>query len=90
LRREYLEETGLEVTAGRLVTQFDHYWIHDDGTPYNNRCQIFETELVCERPEAKTEADHELVWLPPLEVIKRLTNEGYAWAMVLWLRRALT
>ena len=88
LRREYLEEVGLEVTVGRLVTQFDHYWIHDDGTPYNNRCSIFETEWARDRPEAKSEADHELVWLPPLEVIKRLKNEGYAWAMVLWLRRA--
>ena len=87
VEREFLEETGVEVRTGRLVTRFDHYWIHDDGTPYNNRCHIYETELVRERPEAKTENDHELVWLPPLEVIKRLKNEGYAWAMVLWLRR---
>ncbi len=42
-----------------------------------------------ERPSAKTENDHELVWLPPLEVIKRLKNDGYAWAIVLWLRRTV-
>ncbi|MEI9904608.1 MAG: hypothetical protein WDN06_12015 [Asticcacaulis sp.] len=40
-----------------------------------------------ERPDAKSEADHELVWLPPLDVITHLKNEGYAWALVLWLRR---
>ncbi len=87
MRREFLEETGLVVEAGPSVTVFNHYWIHEDGTPYNNRCHIFEARLVAERPDAKTENDHELVWLPPLEVIKRLKNEGYAWAMVLWLRR---
>ena len=87
VQREFLEETGLLVKAGRLLTEIDHYFIHDDGTPYNNRCRFFEVELLGHRPEAKSEADHELVWLPPLEVIKRLKNEGYAWAMVLWLRR---
>jgi 8-oxo-dGTP diphosphatase len=56
-------------------------------SPYNNHCHFFEVELVAAKPAAKTEADHELVWLPPLEVIKRLKNEGYAWAMVMWLRR---
>lgn len=86
LRREFLEETGLEVKIGYSVTDIDHYFIHDDGTPYNNRCRFFEVELVRERPGSKTEADHELVWLAPMEVIKRLKNEGYAWAMVLWLR----
>ncbi len=90
VRREYLEETGLEVTVGALVAEFNHYWIHEDGTPYNNHCLIYETALKAERPSAKTEADHELIWLPPLEVIKRLKNEGYAWAMVLWLRREMT
>ena len=89
LRREFLEETGLEVKPGLLAAEFNHYWIHDDGTPYNNHCLIHEVELVRERPEAKTEKDHELVWLPPLEVLKRLKNEGYAWAVVLWLRRSI-
>jgi len=89
LRREYLEETGLDVDVGELISTFQHYWIHDDGTPYNNRCLVFEATLKAVRPEAKSEADHELVWLPPLEVIKRLKNEGYAWAMVQWIRRGI-
>lgn len=88
LKREFLEETGLEVSVGRLVTELDHYFIHDDGTPYNNRCLFFEAEFISDRPDAKTENDHERVWLTPLEVLKRLKNEGYAWAFLLWLRRA--
>ncbi len=38
LTRECLEETGLEIKPGALIAEFSHYWIHDDGTPYNNRC----------------------------------------------------
>lgn len=87
LAREFLEETGLVVRVGKPVTVIDHYFIHADGTPYNNRCHFYEVELVAQKPQAKAEDDHELVWLPPLEVIKRLKNEGYAWAMALWLRR---
>lgn len=87
LAREFLEETGLEVRVTRMVTEINHFFIHDNGTPYNNHCRFFEAELIGERPSAKTEDDHELIWLPPLEVIKRLKNEGYAWAMVCWLRR---
>ena len=87
LKREFLEETGLEVRVGRPVTEILHYFVHADGTGYNNLCRFYEVERVAERPKAKIEDDHELIWLPPLEVIKRLKNEGYAWAMALWLRR---
>ncbi len=84
--REFGEETGLKVEAGRRVTDILHYFIHDDGTPYNNRCNFFEVRLVGAQPEAKCEPDHELVWLNPLQVLANLKNEGYAWALVLWLR----
>ncbi|ESQ83076.1 hypothetical protein AEAC466_14530 [Asticcacaulis sp. AC466] len=84
--REFGEETGLAVTVVRPVTDLMHYFIHDDGTPYNNHCYFFEMALTGEIPEAKCEADHELVWLEPLQVVTRLKNDGYAWAFVLWLR----
>lgn len=87
LRREFLEETGLDVKVGKPVTDLFHYFINDDGTAYNNLCRFYEVELVGHKPQAKVEDDHELIWLPPLEVIKRLTKEGYVWAMALWLRR---
>ena len=87
LKREFVEETGLDVKVGKLVAELNHYFINDDGLPYNNHSRFFEAELVRERPSAKTEDDHELIWLPPLEVLKRLKNEGYCWAMIQWLRR---
>jgi 8-oxo-dGTP diphosphatase len=87
LTREYLEETGLEVKVGGMLAEFNHYMVHDDGTPYNNHARVYEVEFVRERPQAKVEDDHELIWLPPLEVIKRLKREGYGWAMVRWIRR---
>ncbi|MBP2161867.1 MULTISPECIES: NUDIX domain-containing protein [Asticcacaulis] len=87
LRREFLEETGLDVRVGKPVTELFNYFINDDGKPYNNLCRFYEVERVGHKPHAKVEDDHELIWLPPLEVIKRLTKEGYVWAMALWLRR---
>ena len=84
--REFGEETGLLVEVGRPITHLKHYFIHEDGTPYNNHAHFFEITLIGEKPESKCEADHELVWLSPLEVITHLKNEGYAWALVEWLR----
>lgn len=85
--REFGEETGLLVEVGQPITDLKHYFIHEDGTPYNNHAHFFEITLLGEKPEAKCEADHDLVWLSPLEVITHLKNEGYAWALVAWLRR---
>ena len=84
--REFGEETGLAVEAGRPVTEILHYLQNDEGTPYNNHGHFFEMRLLGERPEAKCEPDHELVWLNPLQVLTHLKHEGYAWAVVLWLR----
>jgi len=84
--REFGEETGLLVEVVNSVTEILHYFIHVDGTPYNNHCHFFEMRLLAERPEAKVEADHELVWLTPLQVFLLLKNEGYAWAFLVWLR----
>ena len=84
--REFLEETGIAARAVRPVTELLHYFIHDDGTPYNNHCHFFEMAWLADRPEARIEPDHAPVWLNPLQVITSLKNEGYAWAFTLWLR----
>ncbi len=72
---------------GQSVTEVDQYFVHNDGTPSNNRSHIYEVELLYERPSAKIENYHELVWLPLLEVIKQLKNDGFAQVMATWLRR---
>ena len=84
--REYREETGIDARVVRPVTDLLHYFIHDDGTPYNNHCYFYAMAWRGENPSAKVEPDHELVWLNPLQVFTNLKNEGYAWAFLLWLR----
>ena len=84
--REFGEETGLEVRVKAPVTELMHYFISDSGTAYNNHCHFFEVELTRELRELKVEPDHELVWLNPLQTLVCLKNEGFAWALTLWLR----
>ena len=84
--REFGEETGLVVEVIRPVADLMHYIIHENGTPYNNHSHVFEVRQTGIDPALKCEADHELVWLNPLQVITNLKNEGYAWPLILWLR----
>jgi 8-oxo-dGTP diphosphatase len=86
VRREFGEETGLAVEVVRPVTDFRHYFIHEDGTAYNNHSHFFEVRLIGDSPDAQCEADHELVWLEPMQALLSLDKEGYAWAVILWLR----
>jgi 8-oxo-dGTP diphosphatase len=88
LVREFLEETGLEVTPGRFITDVRQYVVNrnDPRQQYLNHAHFFEVSLIGERPGAKIEDDHELIWLAPLEIIKRIRNDGYAWAITKWLR----
>ena len=85
--REFGEETGLKVEVARPITDLLHYFIHDDGTAYNNHCHFFEMRQTGDIPEARCEPDHELVWLEPMQTLANLKNEGYAWAVTLWLRQ---
>lgn len=88
LGREFIEETGLEITVGRYITDVRQYVVNrkDPQEQYFNHAHFFEVSLVGERPDAKIEDDHELIWLEPLEIIKRIRNDGYAWAITKWLR----
>lgn len=89
VEREFQEEVGLRVRVSGKVTEILHYWIHDDGTPYNNHCHFFTVELLEDMPQAKVEPDHERVWLTPEQTLVNLKNEGYAWAVTLWLRATM-
>ena len=87
VEREFIEEVGLKVRVTGKVTELLHYWIHDDGTPYNNHSRFFTVELVEDVAAQKVEPDHERVWLTPEQVMANLKNEGYGWAIILWLRQ---
>lgn len=84
--REFLEETGLLVKVGRKICEFNQFYGRRGEQAYLNHSHVFEVEWVADRPSAKIEADHELVWMSPLEVIKLCNKEGFAWAVVSWLR----
>ncbi|MEM9964589.1 MAG: NUDIX domain-containing protein [Asticcacaulis sp.] len=86
VEREFAEETGLMVRVVEPVGEVLNYFVHQDGTPYNNHCRFYEMEWVAEQPELKSEADHELVWMRPFEAMKRVKHPAYAWALLLWLR----
>ena len=86
LVREFGEETGLKVRAGPLLARASQFMIKTDGTRVNNRSALMQAELEGEDPALKSEDDHQLVWMPPLEAMARLRHGSHAWAVACWLR----
>ena len=87
LVREFGEETGLAVAPGAFLGRADQFFINTDGVAYNNRSALFQAIFEGEAPHLKVDEDHELVWIEPLEAIKRLRHGAHAWAVAAWLRR---
>jgi 8-oxo-dGTP diphosphatase len=86
LVREFGEETGLKVRPQRLLGRARQYLVKTDGKGANNLCALFAAEAAGEDAALKIEADHELVWVEPLEAITRLRHDAHAWAVTAWLR----
>jgi len=86
LVREFGEETGLKVRPGALLERASQFMLKTDGSRVNNRSALMRAEWEGEDPALKCEADHELVWLEPLEAIARLRHGSHAWAVACWLR----
>ena len=86
LVREFGEETGLRVTAGRLLGRTRQYLVKTDGKAANNLCALYEAEATGKDAALKIEEDHELVWLDPFEALRRLRHDAHAWAVAAWLR----
>jgi 8-oxo-dGTP diphosphatase len=59
----------------------------ENGEPVNNRSALFEARVVGEDPGLKIEDDHALVWLEPLDALRRLRHDSHAWAVAAWLRQ---
>ena len=86
LVREFGEETGLRVSAGPLLGRASQFLLKTDGERVNNRCALFVARLEAEEAALKTEPEHALVWLDPLQAIARLRHGSHAWAVACWLR----
>jgi 8-oxo-dGTP diphosphatase len=86
LVREFGEETGLKVRAGPLLARASQFMLKTDGQRVNNRSALFVAEWEGEDAALKIEADHQLVWLEPLEALARLRHGSHAWAVARWLR----
>jgi len=86
LRREFGEETGLLVSAGKRLAAAEQYMISAHNEPFLSQGAFYEALLLGERPDLKIEHDHELVWVRPAEALKRLRHDSHAWAVTAWLR----
>ena len=90
LVREFGEEVGLRVGAGDLLLRATQRHINRDGEAIDNHGAFFEATLKGENPALKIEDDHKLVWMDPVDFIRRAHHEAQAWAVVVWLRRSAT
>jgi 8-oxo-dGTP diphosphatase len=88
LVREFGEETGLKVEAGELILTFTQAFVDVHGKTVENQAHIYFVKFVSEAPELFCEPDHKLVWYTPLEAMQKLTHEGFAYAVLNWLRQA--
>lgn len=86
LVREFGEETGLVVAAGRRITGFGQYFRLASGEPVNNVGGVYVVQVTDENAGLKIEADHELVWLDPYAAVRGLRHDGHAWAVAKWMR----
>ena len=87
LAREFGEETGLVVQAGRGLGRADQRFRLTDGEPVNNRSGLYVAEIEGEDASLKVEDDHELVWIEPAEAVRGLRHDSHAWAVASWMRQ---
>ena len=86
LMREFGEETGLVVTAGRRIAGIRQYFVLKGDEPVNNIAGVYAVEVTGEDSALKIEDDHALVWIDPVEAIRDLRHDGHAWAVAKWMR----
>ena len=89
LVREFGEETGLVVQAGRLITRADQFMISAHDEPFNSRGAVYEVEIVDENSDLKVEDNHQTVWLDPRAAVIALRHDSHAWAVTAWLREGV-
>ena len=85
--REFGEETGLVIRTDAVLGRADQFLRNTEGLTFNNRSTLFRVAIEGRDPALKIEDDHELVWMTPLEAVRRLRHDSHAWAVASWLRQ---
>ncbi len=86
LVREFGEETGLVVRAGREVARAEQYMLSAHRERFLSQGIFFEAIQEGARRELKIEHDHVLKWFAPLDALVKLRHGSHAWAVAAWLR----
>jgi 8-oxo-dGTP diphosphatase len=84
LMREFIEETGLTIWPNRVIGRAGQFWVNR-GEPRNSLVTFYEVELSATDSEP-TEPDHALIWMSPMEALKKMRHEAHAWAILHWMR----
>lgn len=84
--REYGEEAGLVVAAGRAYAEAGQYFVNTDGQAFNNLATFYVLDLQAVDDALKCEDDHTLVWMAPHQAVVALRHDAHAWAVAAWLR----
>jgi len=80
--REVQEETGLLAQVKHpLGTAVEYYLDDEQGVHYEKTGHFFQVDILGKAPEGKTEDDHHLIWLPPVEAGPLLSHQMYRWAV---------
>ena len=63
LKREFLEETGYDITSYKELVTIDCYWLADNKYPLLSRANIFEVSVDLENKNSALEEDMLMEWI---------------------------
>jgi 8-oxo-dGTP diphosphatase len=80
IKREFLEETGYEITIENYINKYSLYHTTKDNA-YFYLIGFFYIVNLKQRSNYKTEEDHKLIWLEPSQCVKCLLLRHQSWAV---------
>ncbi|KIL51610.1 DNA mismatch repair protein MutT [Jeotgalibacillus alimentarius] len=81
LKREALEEMGLEITISRLIGSANQYfYAKNEDTHYLNEGHFYKI-VMGKRVAEPSDEDHQLKWMKPSEAVDCLVHDHQRWAV---------
>ena len=81
VRREVLEECGLQVLTARVLGKAVQFAYSAPENICFEKPSVFLRAIVDDTRTAPSETDHELLWLSPEAAAARMNHESHAWAI---------